>query len=72
MKNYINKKYNRLTILTDVGKDEHYMRQVLCKCECGNFTVQRLSNVISEKVKSCGCYRKDRYRIHKQLLWNHF
>ena len=68
-KNQIGKKYNRLTILGYSGKDNSGRRKVLCKCECGNITVQGLYSVVYGNTKSCGCYRKDKYRIHKLKLW---
>jgi len=67
--NQIGKKYNRLTILKYVGKNKHGLRKVLCKCNCGNYTIQVIYSVLYGSVKSCGCYRKEKYRIHKLKLW---
>jgi hypothetical protein len=35
-------------------------RAYLCKCECGNETVVRLSHLIRGRIKSCGCLIKSR------------
>ena len=41
---------SRLTVIEYLGKD-HWK----CKCECGNFHNAEYSNLVSGKVKSCGC-----------------
>ena len=59
-------KYNRLTIIDEV---EPYvkpngvkMRQVRCKCECGNENfIVRLDSIRSGKTKSCGCYNREKF-----------
>lgn len=62
---YINKKYNKLTILSVVKDDsEMWKTKVLCKCECGNEKVITLSNITNGRTKSCGCIRKE--NGHKQ------
>lgn len=30
--------------------------QVICQCECGNYTMINLQDFLNGKVKSCGCY----------------
>jgi hypothetical protein len=61
---YINKKFNKLTVLkyTSPPKDTKdklakYHKWVLCKCDCGNRVVHRLSGLKSGKTKSCGCLK---------------
>jgi hypothetical protein len=61
---YINKKFNKLTVLkyTSPPKDTKdklakYHKWVLCKCDCGNTVVHRLSGLKSGKTKSCGCLK---------------
>lgn len=56
---YINKKYNKLTILSIVKNDsEMWKTKVLCKCDCGNEKVITLSNITNGRTKSCGCIQK--------------
>lgn len=60
IENYINKKYNRLTIKSVNGEVKGKSSTWLnCQCECGNMKVIRFDYVINGRTKSCGCYRKD-------------
>lgn len=73
---YINRKYNKLTILREYKKENNNSTYVLCQCDCGNTTIQSLSTVINNKVKSCGCLRTYKYEneiINKRLykIWQH-
>ena len=49
-------KYNKLTVLkqADIEAKDTYWE---CKCECGNITTVRGTDLRSGKVKSCGCLR---------------
>lgn len=63
IENYINKKYNRLTIKSVSGEVKGRCSTWLnCQCECGNMKVIRFDYVINGRTKSCGCYRKDNAR----------
>lgn len=56
------KVFGRLTVMRRVenkGRKVYYE----CKCSCGNIKVIRGSHLISGKIKSCGCYCKQ--RIHE-------
>ena len=55
------KRFGRLTILRAVNEDGV---QYLCRCDCGNEKVARLSALKTGKVQSCGCLNKD----HGKLL----
>ena len=62
---YIGKKFGKLTVI-------HYEREIYqsyykrlyhhyfyrCRCDCGNEKAVRLSDLLSGRVRSCGCYRK--------------
>lgn len=63
---FINKKYNRLTIVKFVGSTKHQKRLVQCKCDCGNNTTVTLTSVTNGYVKSCGCLQKE--AGHKMLF----
>ena len=56
---YIGARYGKLTVraLAKRTKKDKEL-QFKCKCDCGNDTVKRYSNVISGKTKSCGCTRQ--------------
>lgn len=61
---YINKKFNKLTILNYTSPPKNtqdklakYHKWVSCKCDCGNTIVNRLSALKSGGVKSCGCLK---------------
>lgn len=63
IKDLINQKYNRLTI---IGEAKPYIsprgkkyRKVLCQCECGNYKEIRLGGLRSGNTKSCGCLQKE-------------
>ena len=57
--NLVNKKFGRLTVLEEVGKDKYYNRIYLCQCECGNKVKVKRTQLVSGKTKSCGCLRKE-------------
>lgn len=50
-------KYNMLTVL-ELRRNANGVNMWLCKCDCGNETFVRASNLKSGAVKSCGCLRK--------------
>ena len=57
----IGKKYNLLTVLRRVEKDETMTRQgeyYLCQCDCGNQKITHYKNIVSGDVKSCGCLQR--------------
>ena len=58
---YINKKFNRVTILKDAGRDKHSHKLVEVQCGCENKTVfiTRLNSVLNGHTTSCGCYHKE-------------
>lgn len=56
-KNYINVKYNHLTIISlFIKKNKKYC---ICQCDCGNTKEFRLDSVTTGKVVSC-CRKKDK------------
>lgn len=52
IKDSINKKFNKMTILNIVGK-----RKVKCKCDCGNIKECDWYDLKKEKIKGCGCQK---------------
>lgn len=59
---YIDKKFNRLTILNFITIDNNGNKIVEVQCDCEKQTIfnTALSKVKNGYIKSCGCLRKDR------------
>ncbi len=58
---FAGQKFNRLTI-TDpkaISVQIGHKCLILCKCECGTERLFSRSGVVSGKVKSCGCWRRE-------------
>ena len=55
LKDYIGRRFGRLTVTAYAGKQEgqHMWR---CVCECGRETEVRQTNLQTGKTQSCGCY----------------
>ena len=56
------KRFGRLTVIKEFGKDDANRLRWLCKCDCGNEHITRGENLRSGKTNSCGCYRCDRVK----------
>lgn len=52
----IGEKNNRLTICDRAPNTKSKKARVICRCECGNYTVINHQDFKEGKVKSCGCY----------------
>lgn len=52
---YIGKKYGKLTIVSDGGKDSGSRKLAICKCDCGGEKIAPLSRIINGYVTTCGC-----------------
>ena len=53
-KDYVGRRFSKLLVIGYAGKQngQHLWR---CRCDCGNETVVRQTNLQSGKTKSCGC-----------------
>jgi hypothetical protein len=58
-KNYNGKKFNRLTIIEEVGRSKYSHILVTCICDCGKIVTIEKSGVTGGKVKSCGCLKSE-------------
>lgn len=71
LKEYINRKFGRLTIISE-GKTVKYIKNnvlyVNCICECGTKKEIELNSIIRGKSKSCGCYSKE---INRKIHTKH-
>lgn len=54
----IGQKFNMLTAISFDHKTANSASYWLFKCDCGNFKVIHVHDVVKEKTKSCGCIRK--------------
>lgn len=52
-----NRKFGRLTALSDVGNNARGQRLWLCACECGKETTVTATHLQGRRVKSCGCLK---------------
>lgn len=57
-KNYVNKKYGELTVVSIFFTNNQ--AHAYCKCSCGNYHTTTISNLKTSKVKSCGCKQGNR------------
>lgn len=64
-------RFGRLTVL---GEGERFkqpsgqtQRGILCRCDCGNIKIIRLSHLIRLRTKSCGCINPPLINYHKRL-----
>ena len=60
----IGKKYNRMTVLSDAGRNKHNQKLYNCICDCGAEKVVVGHDLRYGKTKSCGCYNIDRITSH--------
>ena len=61
IQSHIGEKYNNLTII-DFEKNKRKNQRgysCICKCNCGNITIQQYADVVNSKVISCGCLGKE-------------
>ena len=58
--NLIGQKYGRLTVIERYKNSKNNRVQWKCKCDCGNYKIVTSSDLRSNKIKSCGCLRKEK------------
>lgn len=66
-------KFNKLTVVSCIGKDKNHKYIWECECECGNKTKARANDLKRNKIKSCGCYHIEtsKQNIKKAIEHNH-
>ena len=57
--NIVGKRFGRLLVLEEAGKNKYNNVLVRCICDCGNKKVVRFLDLKSNHTKSCGCYSKE-------------
>ena len=61
-------KFGRLTVI-GIAETDTRKTYWVCQCDCGNFKTVRADSLISGKIKSCGCLKKEQDAIN--LTANH-
>ena len=56
----LNRRFTRLLVTADAKQNEHGNSQWVCLCDCGTETVQPYQHLVSGRVKSCGCLRREK------------
>jgi hypothetical protein len=61
IKNLLNQKFERLTVIKYMGNDNNRKALWLCECDCENKTniIVRGSDLLKGHTKSCGCLQKE-------------
>ena len=63
VKNLIDQKFGRLTVISDMGRDSQRHQCWDCLCECGETRAVNHYNLISGRTKSCGCINRERLKV---------
>lgn len=67
LKNYVGKRFGRLTVTEYAGK-ENGVHRWKCRCDCGNEVIVSQSHLQSGQTKSCGCMRSDACERNLKLV----
>lgn len=71
-------RFGRLVAIKPIGKSKKSGTIWECQCDCGNTVNQPINKLVFDRVKSCGCYRKEfktfnaKYDYETRLynIWN--
>lgn len=71
-KDLTGQRFNKLLVLKFVKSEKYILNKKnyfwLCKCDCGNEKIIPTYNLVGNGVKSCGCGKKEGYRINSERL----
>lgn len=63
-------KFNHLTVIQRAPNTSDGYAAYQCKCDCGNYTVVKATNLKRGKVKTCGCRMNlDKVNVDKKYGW---
>lgn len=72
----IGKRFGRLTVVEDAGSTKTGQKMWGCKCDCGTIAVVRGTHLRQNKIKSCGCLRREetskRIGTHRMKETRHY
>lgn len=57
---YVGRVFERLSVIKDGGRDKRSNVLWLCSCICGGNTLAHAYDLRKGKIKSCGCYNRDK------------
>lgn len=71
-------RFGRLVAIKPIGKSKKHGTIWECQCDCGNTVNQPINKLVFDRVKSCGCYRKEfktfnakyDYKTRLYNIWN--
>jgi len=58
-KDLTGQRFGRLLVLQFDKTDKHYKAYWLCKCDCGNVKSIASRGLLSGRIVSCGCYKRE-------------
>lgn len=58
-KDLTNKRFGKLIVIEEFGKNKHNRVLWLCKCDCGNDKVVDSNSLLMGRTQSCGCLRSE-------------
>lgn len=70
IKNEVGNRYGRLLVmemLPPLATDKNHFALARCRCDCGNETVTRGSNLRRGETNSCGCLQKDTAAMYRKM-----
>ena len=70
VKNLVGETFGRLTVIERAGSDTSNKAMWKCICQCGEEVITRGSDLIRNKVQSCGCYKTE--KLSKNLAGERF
>lgn len=59
----IGDRFGRLTVIKEINIDKWSHRQILCKCDCGNYKIIVLNSLIKGSTRSCGCLESENRKL---------
>lgn len=59
----IGKRFGRLTVIEEAGRNSHRFIQWKCLCDCGREKIVSGHNLRSGNTKSCGCVTKEKVKM---------
>lgn len=60
--NLVGQRFNRLTVMRQLGTNKYGQMRYECVCDCGNTAISTAGNLKHGHMKSCGC---SRYKVAK-------
>ena len=65
--NEIGNRYGKLLVIREAQSNKRGLARWLCKCDCGNETIQNGADLRNNKVVSCGCYQREELKNRRLI-----